>query len=253
MMRMLPISCVMLVLSASAALGGGLNISWGPECASDALIVNRNFTCDTNNGYTAMVVSFVPWASHEALIAVDAVIDGQVAHGNAVIPDWWQFKNTGACRINALSANATNSGQAVYCQDPWSGQGTVTITYYGDPVCVGTPTPPVQGNRARIKVSCVVPEAFASNVWVDTEYFLLNVVIKHTATVGAGSCAGCMVPMCWLLNSITAGYLDAGVYRSETIAEPILNNVVQWHYGTACISPVATQNKTWGQIKSLYR
>jgi hypothetical protein len=255
MRRVLPISCVVLALTVSAALAGGLNLSWGPECASDATSINKNFACTSDSGSSTMVVSFAPSSSHEHLIAVDAVIDG-VDCLNPVVPDWWQFKNTGACRIDALSTNSTISENAVICLDAWGGQGTPTITYYGDPVWVGTPTPPVQGNRARIKVGCLVPVAVALGVEEEREYFLFNVVVNHTKTVGPEYCTGCLVPMIWVLNSIMPGYQDGVYLSSEVITMPMVNQLISWQGAPTYWEPnctVATLNKTWGQIKSLYR
>ena len=103
-----------------------------------------------------MVASFVPTVSSEHLIAVDAVLDGQPSsYRITALPDWWQFRNVGACRIAALSTNVTISGNAVNCLDAWGGQGSPTIDYYGDPVLVGIPVPPVQGLVGRASRSVV--------------------------------------------------------------------------------------------------
>jgi hypothetical protein len=252
MKKMLLISCAMLALTATTVLAGSLNISWGPECASDALVVNKNFNCATNSGSSTMVCSIVPTADHELLIACDAVIDGQVALGNTVIPNWWQFKNVGACRITALSTTASFSGSAVACADPWSGQASPTIDYYGDPVLVAIPVPPVVGNRARIKVGNSTPAAAAMGVSAGQEYDMFNVVINNTKTVGTGLCTGCALQMSWVFNSIMPGYKDGGLNNHEDIITPIVNGCVTWQGGTLC-GETPTQNKTWGQVKSLYR
>jgi hypothetical protein len=251
MKRVLLISCVVLALPASAALAGGLNLNWGPECASDVLVMRKDFTCDTNSGSSVMVGSFVPTASHERLVAVDAVIDGRMCSG-PVIPDWWQFKNPGACRQTALSANLTYSDNAVVCQDAWANQGISWITYYGEPGAATYPTGPVQGIRARIKVSCSVPTDNASAVEGGIEYLAFNLVVNHTKTVGSESCTGCLVPSVWALTCILPTYLDSGVVNDETIVIPIINGLIMWQTSVDCI-PDAALNKTWGQVKSLYR
>jgi hypothetical protein len=249
----------MLALTASAALAGHLNLSWGPECASDALVTNKNFACDTNSGSSTMVVSFVPANTHARLLGADVVITGATC-ADPVITNWWQFKNTGACRISALSANTLISGSAMGCLDAWGGQGTATIDYYGDPVLIAIPVPPVQGNRVYIKVGCSVPTEVALGVEEGREYFLCNVVVNHANTVGPGSCTGCLDPMIWGLRSIMLGYQDRTeppVFTSEQIGEPLVNQLISWQgappwwWDHRC--EVATQNKTWGQIKSLYR
>jgi len=253
MKKMILISSVMLALTATAAMAAGLNISWGPECASDALVVNKVFACTSNTGSSTMVASFMPTANHELCIAMDAVIDGQVAVGNTVIPNWWQFKNTGACRITGgMSTNVAFSGSASACVDAWLGGGTPTIDYYGDPVLVAIPVPPVVGPRARIKVGCSVPAALAGAVVAGQEYSAFQIVITNSKTVGTGSCTGCLVPMSWVFNSIVPAYLDGGVNNSETLINPMVNGCITWQGGQLC-GETPTLNKTWGQVKSLYR
>jgi len=256
MKKMLLISCVMLALTATAAMAAsGLNFSWGPGCASDALVINKNFACNTNGGSASIMVgSFVPTADHELFLALDACIDGQVASPNTVIPAWWQFKNVGACRLAALSAGAIYSGSAVNCTDVWGGQATANIDYYGDPVVVAIPVPPVVGPRARIKVGVSVPAAAAVGITGGAEYFAFTVSVNNIKTVGTGACAGCTTPMAWVFNSMIPGWTDGGVIGQESISTPILNQCITWQGGAAGLcGETPAQNKTWGQVKSLYR
>jgi hypothetical protein len=58
--------------------------------------------------------------------------------------------------------------------------------------------------------------------------------------------------MCWAFNSIMPGYEDGGVNNAETLINPILNFEITWQGGPGCYGDAA-QNRTWGQIKSLYR
>jgi hypothetical protein len=253
MKKMLLISCVMLALTATAAMAAsGLNFSWGPLCASDGLIPNKDFVCNTNSGSNVMVGSFVPTASHELLLAIDGSIDGQTTV--AVMPDWWQFKNTGACRLTALGTNAAPGGTPVICQDPWVSQGTAGIAYYGDVSVSTIPTPMPAGNRARIKLTVATGSATASPVAAGTEYFGFNVTVSNAKTVGTGACAGCSIPMAWVFNGALASYMDAGALSDETIITPILNNCISWQGGGAGLCQATpAKNTTWGQVKSLYR
>jgi hypothetical protein len=253
MKKMLLISCVMLALTATAALAQGLNFSWGPECASDVLVTNKTFACNVNTGTNQMVASFKPSASHELFLALDAVIDGQASTGT-VIPDWWQFKNAGACRILSMTVTAVGTGTAVNCIDAWSG-ASPTIDYYGDPVWNGVvPVPVVAGKRARMKIGVSTTPLAASAVDAGSELYAFTVNINNKNTMGTLICAGCSVPMAWVFNSIVPGYMDAGILSSEVISAPILNRCITWQgaVSTEC-DATPTQNKTWGQVKSLYR
>ena len=248
------------LLPATAALAASsLNFSWGPECASDALVINKDFTCLNNTGSDVMVASFVPTENHQFLLAVDGVVDIQAATG-LVIPDWWQFKNIGACRLTSLSAGQIPSGAAVLCADDWAGQATASVDYYGDPVWLGAiPVPIVAGNRARAKIGVSIPVAAANPVGVGQEYFAFTLSVNNLKTVGTGLCTGCLIPMAAVFNSIMPGYQDGAdpdpiVFSSETIATPLLNNCITWQGGAVGLCQATpTLNKTWGQVKSLYR
>jgi len=255
MKKMLLISGVMLALTATVALAGGLDFSWGPACAADGLIINKTYACTSNAGSDVMVASFSPTADNALFLACDAVIDGQVAAGNPVIPNWWQFKNTGACRLSGMSPSAAPPAGGTLCEDAWLGQATATIDYYGDPILVSIPVPPVQGPRVRIKVGVSLPAAAGNGVVGGAQYFAFALAVNHTKTVGTGACAGCLVPMTFVFNSIMPGYsdgMDPPVLSSEVISTPIHNQCITWQGGILC-GETPTQNKTWGQVKSLYR
>jgi len=255
MKKMLLISCVMLAITASAAMAAAsLNISWGPECASDALLTNKTFSCTVNTGSSMFVCSFVPGADKDQLLAVDAVIDGQSDVGT-VIPNWWQFKNTGACRNLSLSVGQSFSANAVMCLDPWNGLGSPVVTYYGDPVLVAIPVPPVVGNRARMKVTNSIPAASSSPVTGGQEYNAFTCTVNNTRTVGTGACAGCLLHWVWVFNGISPGYMSfGGEITSEQISLPLVNQCITWQGAVAGLcSETPAQNTTWGQVKSLYR
>jgi hypothetical protein len=258
MKTMLGISCVMLALTTTAALAqGGLNLNWGPDCASDASVTNKNFACDTNSGSSTMVASYVPMGSHERLVSVEAVIDGQScdsSHPYQAMPDWWQFRNANSCRLTALSVNATYAGTGGICRDAWAGQGMPIVSYRPDSAWVlDRYVGYYEARWMRMTVSCAVPVEIASAVEGGLEYTVFNVVVNHTKTVGTGACSGCAVPAWWVFNYLTAEYLDAGVSNREWAMSPIMNQVITWQGGQYHCIPDAVQNRTWGQVKSLYR
>jgi hypothetical protein len=262
MKKMLLISCAMLALTATAALAGGLNFNWGFECYTDGPITDKVWACNSNsNGtltvptYHTMTVSFKPTVSHEIVIATDVVIDGQTTA--LVIPAWWQFANSGACRINALSNNSGYGGTMASCSDAFGGLGSGGVTYYGDPSVATIPTPQPIGNRARIKATWAIAAASAQPVDASIEYFAMNIKVTNEKTngvIGTTKCDGCLTPMNWVLNSIVPAYTDAGVLSDEVINTPIANQCIAWQGGgTGLCAATPAKNTTWGQVKSLYR
>jgi hypothetical protein len=247
MKKMLLISCVMLTVAATTALAGGLGLNWGPNCASDGLLVNKTFACNVNTGTQAMIVSFAPTADHELCIAVDAYFDGQTS--GADWPLWWQFKNAGTCRLTALSLSIPTISGAGVCQDPWALQASGAVTFYGSPGNIV----PVIGIRARMKATVSLAAGVASAVTGGTEYTGFAINVSNAKTNPVTTCTGCTTPVAWVLNSLVVSYMDGGINNDEKIETPIVNQCVSWQNGEALCGATPTQNKTWGQVKSLYR
>jgi hypothetical protein len=258
MKKVLLISCVMLTLAATAAVAAsGLNLTWGPSCAPAGLIINRTFACNTNAAPAAntqsMVLSFKTTADHDFIIAVDAYMDGQTSHTSW--PAWWQFKNSGTCRATALSFAIT---PLPGCDDPWASQASGAVTFYGNPDA----TFPVSGIRARMKATASLPLGSASPVTAASEYYAFQLNISNAKTIGSAPCADCDKPVAWVLNSLVLSYVDGagdpptvppGILTSEKVETPLLNQCISWQNGQSLCGATPTQNKTWGQVKSLYR
>ena len=162
---------------------------------------------------------------------------------NAVMPAWWDFKNTGSCRTTALSISfdgTTSTGGS--CADYWAGQGAGGIGAYQ----VMSP------NRRRVVAVGAVPPNAAGPIDADAEYFSFRLGISNVKTTGTGSCAGCLEPICIVLNSINITQpVGVGDFRLGNSAN---SNFVTWQGTVAgCPAAVPTQGRTWGQVKALYR
>jgi hypothetical protein len=81
-----------------------------------------------------------------------------------------------------------------------------------------------------------------------------KVSIGRTKTVGTGSCSGCSLPACIVLNECKAQQ-PAGVGDFTVINEgPGLTRWVTWNGSpTNCPAGTPTQSRTWGAVKNLYR
>src|SRR5438045_8633642 len=93
------------------------------------------------------------------------------------------------------------------------------------------------------------------------EYFAYHVVLDDSAATGAGSCGGCDVPVCLVLNSINVvGKSNIGT-RLLTTANAPGSNFITWQGGgvpvgrgvSGCPAATPTHRSAWGQLKALYR
>ena len=247
MKKTLLITGVLLALTASiASAAGGINLGWN-DCVGAGGLVNKNFICNTNTGNNDMYASFDPPQTLTTVNGNNQLIDLQSA--SAALPDWWQFKNAGSCRLASLIAN----GGPGTCADPWTGQGAPGIAAYL--VTANTPSMPL--NRARIIGSIAVASAFAGQVDPGTEYFSMVFRVNNAKTVGSGVCAGCQTAVCIVLNEITITQPPGTPGESPKVVDPLVSNYCTWQGGAVggagCPGVTPTINKTWGQVKSLYR
>ena len=237
------LGAALLLQLASPARAGGINLAWN-DCYGAGGTVNKNFACDTNTGNHDLYVSFEPYTSIPDVNGANVVIDLQSV--SAALPGWWQFKNAGTCRLTSLSAITAITGS---CVDTWSGQGVPRIAAY----YVTANTPAMPTCRARILGLVSVPGEAAAQVDSGTEYFCMMVRVNNAKTVGADHCADCMSPACLVLNEVLLTSNNSGDYR---FTNPLANNVVTWQGGIFCYAyscTVPTLNRTWGQLKGLYR
>ncbi len=267
MRRML--TCLMtaacLIATASLAHAApGIAMRWD-QCYGDGGVSNKNFACDTNAGSETLVLSFKPPADLDQVNGNEIHVDLQAP--GSTVPSWWQFKNTGTCRVTSLSVNSTASPNAVACLDEFAGNATSGIGSYN--IGFGS------ANAVHIVIAEAVPTSALVTLTADQEYFALNIVIDHRKTVGTGACSGCVTPMCLLFNglkitrggegldvslgtpfapnSFAAGWQGGSpnlYYEPETISHLL---IFQGWYLQGCGLPTPARNQTWGAIKSLYR
>lgn len=229
-----------LAISATVASAAGINMAWNDCGGPDT----KTFACASNTGNNFLFGSFVAPAGVSAMTANEIVIDLQSQSG--VIPQWWEFKNTGTCRTTALSISfdGTTSSSGT-CVDYWAGQGAGGIGAYQNVN---------QGRRRVVAVGAVPPNA-AGPLEADVEYFSFRLGISNAKTAGTGACGGCLEPVCIVLNSINITQpVGVGDFK---IVNPAASNFAVWQ-GTfsadgGCPAATPTRSTTWGAVKSLYR
>lgn len=246
----------LLVFSGLASAAAGVNFSW-LNCYPDGNITDQSFACNTNSGTNFACGSYVtPPAGVPQVTGIEIVIDLATA---GALPPWWDVFNAGSCRVQGLSLNDIPPASLVACTDYWQGAGTAAIAAYQEGLH--------GGNSARIKAVVAIPSGTQTDQTGDTEYFGFNLGVSHQKTVATGACAGCTTAACLTLNSILVGttLTATNVFLSGGAAVPgnggMGSDSITWQtgagvsstLGTGCPAATPTHNRTWGQIKSLYR
>lgn len=244
-----------LLVLATGAGASGVNLAWD-QCLPEGGMQAKHFACGQNSGYDEIVGSFVPGQAHAAFIGCEVAVD--IQSENPVLPDWWQFFNTGSCRQNALTTtfDFTTAPQSA-CNDPFQGQAMGGLAAYLTSR-TQRPVPGGKANAARIilAMAMAVPTRLASGV----EYYCFRLRISNQASAGAGSCAGCTTPACITLAEVAVyddnppapGGQETPPRMAESLTTQHQSNGIGWQdTGQNCTS--AVKNKTWGQLKNIYR
>lgn len=244
MKKSLLIAGTMLVLGASmASAQGGINLSWN-DCGTFGT-GNITFACNTNAGapFTA-VGSFYPPATLPEFLGINAQID---LRSQGPTPEWWKH-NTGFCRgTTGLSVNFDFTSGPFNCADFFVGAAAGGFVYEYP----AGPAP--AGERSRVRLTCAVPFDNRGQIDEGVEYYAFKLNVLRAKTSGAGSCPGCNVPVCLVLDNIQL-FQPPEQANDPIISNPADRNFVTWQASDpTCPASTPAANKTWGQVKSLYR
>ncbi len=161
-----------------------VNLSWNDTGPGSVMI--EQFPCDTNEGIHTLVASFRAPAGVTKLTDIEAVID--FCTGQTDFPDWFRF---GGCRQGALAASVDFTSGPEYFDDFWAGRGAADVAFSLR-----------ENNTGRIVVTASLLEGESGPLVAGLEYYAFKVTIDNRATVGGGSCSGCMIPACFVLNDL---------------------------------------------------
>lgn len=102
-------------------------------------------------------------------------------------------------------------------------------------------------------MALAVPPDSLMDLQADTEYFSFNLVIDHAKTVGAGACGGCAGSVCLLFQTIniTTPVLANNIFIGNATTPG--SNMAHWQGTGADCNLVPVKNRTWGEVKALYR
>ena len=235
---------LVLAVAAPPAMAAGLNLNWN-DCVTAGLVTNAAFACNVNTGLNTMIGSFVSPAHIDSMCASEYVLTLQSA-GPTLSP-WWDFTN---CRPTSLSRDFSFTAGPFDCVDHWGGNVAISGLSY---------TPGASGpNRARIDMLAAVGSDFCtgpSQTGIDTgvEYYAFKLTVTRAKTTGTGLCAGCLEPVCVVLNEMKLYSPARGTSDVVlSLTSPDVQNYVTWQGGPSpCLVPVL--RRTWGQVKTLYR
>jgi hypothetical protein len=236
-----------MMLFAAAAFASGVNLTWSSTgCFTEDPHANRAFACNSNTGSNVLTCSFAPANDEPTFVGIESIVDLQA--DAATVPAWWEFFS-GGCRSTALSASADfTAASQVSCVDVFAGLAGGGITAYKTMAnFVGVPEvfTPYGG---RIKAAFAV--ANEAPITAGTEYYADKMSISNTKSTGTGSCAGCATGVTIVLNQIRSGETSGDF---EILNNAIASQCVTWQTSSISCAAVPVHNKSWGQIKSLYR
>ena len=248
---------------AAAATLPGINIRWD-NCFADGGGMNKTFACATNSGFEQAIMSVQLDTGMQNVSGMEIRISLKAAA--ATLPAWWDFKNVGACRQTSLAFVTSPVVTPGACVD-WGGGGQVGgIGAYN----VGALGPA----SAVLQLVEAVPQTELQDLLPVTEYLVGAMQFNHTKTVGAGSCAGCDVPVCILFTSLNVTQpLGVGDRLITQAANGVGSQFVHWQNGQLvnlinhcngtfdcntqfdCVlsNPTQARGNTWGAVKALYR
>jgi hypothetical protein len=231
-----------LLFASRVRADDALFLNWdicGPSGSSQEV-----FDCSSNDGSEVLYCSFTLAQPLDQVVGVEVVVD--VSHSEDPLPAWWQM-GPGGCRFGDLSADG-DPPSGTDCGDFWAGKWAGGLQGY----LVGQPRGGT--NQARIKVALSLLPADARTLSAGTLYDAARIVFGNQSTTGAGSCSGCGLDACLVLNSIWIKRLPGAPGGDVFLENPGAGgNLATWQGTGADCSAVPVHTASWGKIKALYR
>src|SRR5439155_10010677 len=86
-------------------------------------------------------------------------------------------------------------------------------------------------DRARLRVQYAVPFDQRGPLDPEIEYYAFKVNLTPSKSTGSGSCGGCEVPACIVLNSLQL-FQSPEKGNDPDLTDPLIRNFVTWQGGT---------------------
>jgi len=192
-------------------------------------------------GTNTLVCSYVAPCCVTAAGHNEIVLDFQSM--SASLPAWWGFR-PGLCRPSSLAQSPDFTTGPFTCFDYWGGLAIA-----------GSLSDPPVGNRWRYRALVAVVVGTERPIPEGTETYADKIIINNARTTGLGSCPGCGIGVCIVLNSIKILQPPGTPGGNKFISAPAVRNWATWQggIGTDCFAATPARNSTWGSVKTLYR
>ena len=218
---------------------GGLNLAWD-DCGA-AGDQDQTFACDANaGGRFTLVASFVAPSHVTQFLGASAEL--RFESKTDVLPDWWRF-GAGQCRGSGLNVDFNFTDGPFTCTDWTAGRAVGGYLFQ-----IGVDAL----NRARLLAQYAVPIDAAGPLVSGTEYYAFKVRIARSLSTGAGSCAGCSVPVNITFRELQL-FQPPELHYDPDITTPALNNKARWqpsHEGPNLVSDPSFESsiRGWGPV-----
>jgi hypothetical protein len=248
MKKTLLFASMLLALTASVALAGGVNVAWGTVCFTDATdqvaAHATTFACNTNGsaGNRLMTVSFALDNEMTDLVGTEFYILGQ--SDLPALPDYW--------KLGIAPSTDCRVGKATFASNLTAVASDVCVDWTGG-AGFNAPQWAWNTNKALITLGVAIDASGPYDALPGQEYYAGQVTVLNSKAVGTGACTGCSAGMLFALQNVTAAGLGG---RRDDFGSPLAggNQCLSWNNTTQpCNLPTPARNTTWGQVKSLYR
>lgn len=236
------ILCVLVFLLAASAApvlaqSSDTRLHWN-DCDGP---LDLAFDCATNSGSPYVLQwSVQPPSGVNQCVGVEAILDIRLC-GRSSVPAWWQFKNAGSCRLNALTVQPSTLDAG--CIALWPSSVASIFTYE-------TLLADVGAQHVRLKIAAAVPASDAMTLDPSADLDVFQIRIARSSSTGAGSCEGCSTPA-MLYPTVLTLVQPTGVGDFQVLPSP--GPGVATVFGGYCPPPDGARSTTWGRIKAQYR
>lgn len=238
------LASAMLALMLSPAVSHaalGINLSWD-DCYTGGGAVDKVDACTADFGVNRMIVAIDPGGVIDNVNGAQGIIDIQV--DDTAIPDYWRL-DTGGCRQGKLAADP---GIGVFnCPEAWSQVGNAAggANFALSPEGHGA-------NWGRITWICAVPGVVTFDAATLNDWYVIAINLNKS---GSTTCAGCSTPACIVANEVRLTKPPMTPGGDVFIYNAAVGQHVTWQGGGTLACPASTpaENRTWGQVKHLYR
>jgi hypothetical protein len=205
----------LLALRVPVALAGGVNLNWGTVCYTEVPAAAMGFACNTNLGSQVMTSSFSIDTPMPDFVQLELEMEGMANYPvGGDLPDWWKLGDPPDCRTgSAQFISDMSTAPQVSCFD-WTAGCSYSVFSYTSATAV-----------ADIHAFVVPCEPLYLQGGV--EYYVGQVKIRNSKTVGTGACSGCSDRMTWELYRVKVYGADG---RIDVLSDPIPggNNYLTW-------------------------